>query len=124
MDEEKKTEQNEQCEHSLSKEEILARSRLENKNGDEMYKKNSRRALIFGIFLSVLFFMAIFIVEQLFAYQVIVTPAVMCIIWAVPGSISLFNGIFNKNKKTIIVGIICLVVAIISYVVYINYILH
>ena len=120
MDEEKnKTVENEQDAQSLSKEEILARSRLENKNGDEMYKKNSNRALIFGVIFSLLFFVAIFIAEQILSDKIVVAPAVVCIVWAITSGTTLFKGIFNKDKKTIIVGIMCFAPAIMNYVLYI-----
>ena len=121
MDEENnKTLENEQDEYSLSKEEILARSRLENKNGDEMYKKNSNRAVIFGVLFSLLFFVAIFIAEQILSEKIVVAPAVICILWAITGGTFLFKGIFNKDKTAGIVGILCLGAAIMSYVIYIS----
>ena len=121
MDEEKnKTLENEQDEYSLSKEEILARSRLENKNGDEMYKKNTNRAVKFGVLFSLLFFVAIFVAEQILSDKIVVAPAVMCIMWAITGGTTLFKGIFNKDKTGGIVGILCLGTAIMSYVIYIS----
>ena len=121
MDEEKnKSVENEQDAQSLSKEEILARSRLENKNGDEMYKKNSNRALIFGVSFSLLFFVAIFIAEQILSDKTVVAPAVICIMWAITSGTTLFKGIFNKDKIMIIVGILGFATAIINYVLYIR----
>ena len=125
MDEEKnKSVENEQDAHSLSKEEILARSRLENKNGDEMYKKNSNRALIFGVSFSLLFFVAIFIAEQILSDKIVVAPSVICIMWAITSGTTLFKGIFNKDKIMIIVGILAFATAIINYVLYIRCLLR
>ena len=125
MDEEKnKSVENEQDAQSLSKEEILARSRLENKNGDEMYKKNSNRALIFGVSFSLLFFVAIFIAEQILSDKIVVAPAVICIMWAITSGTTLFKGIFNKDKIMIIVGIFAFATAIINYVLYIRCLLR
>lgn len=122
--EEEKTPYDEQSEKPLSKEEILERSRRENKKGDELYKKNSSKSLMFGVIFSLFFFVAIFIAEQILSDQVVVAPAVFSIMWAITGGTNLFNGIFNKRKTTVLVGILGIIAAILGFVVYIGCLLH
>lgn len=122
--EEEKTTLDEQSDNPLSKEEILKLSRSENKNGDELYKKNDSKALKCGIIFLLSFSVAIFIAELIISKKVVVTPAVCSVLWAIIGGTNLFNGIFNKKKSTILLGILGIITAILNFVIYIGCLLR
>ena len=118
MEEEKIT-ITEQDEQSLTREEILERSRKENKHGDEMYKQNNVKAMIVGLTISIAFFLAVCIPELIISSKAVITYACCSILWAITGGYNLLSGIFNKKKISIIAGAIGIAAAIMFYVTYI-----
>ena len=119
MDEENREINNvEQQTPMLTKEEILDRSRDENKNGDELQKRNEQKAVRYGVVFSVVFALAVLIAEFIISDHYYATYAALSIFWGISGGTQLFKGIFNKDKKQIFgsfAGIIC---ALLFYAMY------
>ena len=118
MEEEKRIIIDEPKEQSLTREEVLERSRKENKRGDEMYKQNNAKAMLIGLAFSIVIFLAVCIPELIISNKVIITYACCAIIWSITGGYNLVSGILNKKKVSIITGVVGIVAAILFYATY------
>ena len=90
----------------LSREEILERSREENKNGDELYKKNKNIALSVGLLVFIFFVLAIWITEYVIYKEVKFSYGLSATMWGVSGAIWLTRGILNRKMSSIILGVL------------------
>lgn len=93
----------EEEEKELSREEILELSREENKKGDELSKKTAMRV---GGIVMIFFVIAILVTECVIYKKVKFSYGLYATIWGMSGSEHLTQGILDRKKSSIFLGIL------------------
>ena len=106
-------------EKNLSKEEILEKYRQENKNGDERYQRQISVATIAGSIVLLIFTFAIWITEFAIKQEMVFSYVVFAPACGALGAIHLTQGILNRTKTNIVVGVVSCIMAIIFFAVFV-----
>ena len=101
----------------MTKEEILAKAREDNKDNDPIEIVVSRKAIAVGTAVGVILCMAMFIIKLLITKQI--DLGLWALVFASSGAEKIYRGKKLALRKTLICGIICTVLAGIACFIYI-----
>ena len=101
----------------MTKEEILAKGRADNKDNDPIEIAVSRRSIMFGTFVGIILCMALFFINWLTTKQV--DFGLWALVFASSGAEMIFRGKKLSQKKPLIGGIVCVSLASIACLVYV-----